>query len=251
MDIKAYIESGILEEYVSGLLSEEDSNEVDRIAGLYPEVQEEINEIRNSYNLLANRLGVSPDKEILDKALNRIRSEQIDSEASPEAKVEAKAESGSASSQNILLYAVAACVTLLLFSTAINFYFFFELNNTKDRVEELNNELAIVEGATNIKIPLWGLDNSPESHASLYWNTQTSDIYIQVENLPEPPSGHQYQLWAEHDGHMVNIGVFHHNNKVQHIKKFAGTAEAFNVTLEVEGGAEEATVEQAYLRGAI
>ncbi len=246
MDNKAYIETGILEEYVSGVLTDEESNEVDRIAGLYPEVQEEINEIRSSYNLLANRLGLSPDQDVLEKSLNRIHLELVTDD-----ELEDQENKKSKSYQSLLVYAVAACVTLLLFSTAINFYFYFELNNTKEVVEDLSNELAIVEGATNLKIPLWGLDNSPESHASLYWNTQTSDIYIQVENLPEPPSGHQYQLWAEQDGHMVNIGVFHHNNEVQHIKKFAGTAESFNVTLEVEGGAEQATVERAYLRGAI
>ena len=247
MDIKAYIESGILEEYVSGLLSEEDSAEVDRIAGLYPEVQEEINEIRYSYNLLANRLGMSADQNILEDALQSIHLEQAEQDTRDE---DAK-KSKTWSSQSVLLYAVAACITLLLFSTAINFYFYFELNNTQNQVEELSNELAIVEGATNIKIPLWGLDNAPESHASIYWNTQTSDIYIQVENLPEPPSGHQYQLWAEKDGHMYNIGVFHHNDEVQHIKKYAGTADAFNVTLEVEGGSEQATIERAYLRGSI
>ena len=244
MDIKEYIESGILEEYVSGLLTDKDNEEVDRIAGLYPEVQDEIDEIRSAYNLLANRLGIAPDSSVLEKSLAQISS-NIDEEIVPAQKEESKDRSG------ILLYAIAAVVTLLLVSTAINFYFFFQIDELNQNYSEAVENLSVIQNTSAKKIIMTGLPNSPESHASLYWNEQTKDIYIQVGDLPVPPSGHQYQLWAEIDGVMVNMGVFHHNQSLQHITKYDGIADAFDVTLEVEGGSETATVENAYLRGAI
>lgn len=42
MDIQAYIESGILDEYCLGVLSQQQSEEVERLAALFPEIQQEI-----------------------------------------------------------------------------------------------------------------------------------------------------------------------------------------------------------------
>ena len=243
MNIKEYIESGILEEYVSGLLSEKENLEVDRIAGLYPEVQEEIDEIRSAYNLLSNRLGMSPDTSILEKSLKKIANDQEESE---EVIGEIKSERS-----GMLVYAIAAVVTLLMLSTAVNFYFFFQLDELNENYTEAVENLSVIQNAASKKIIMTGLPNSPDSKANVYWNADTKDVYIQIANLPTPPSGHQYQLWAELNGEMINMGVFHHNTTLQHITKYDGLADAFDVTLEVEGGSDVATVENAYLRGAI
>ena len=243
MDVKEYIESGILEEYVSGLLTDEENRKIDELAGLYPEVQDEIDEIRASYNLLANRLGLAPDESILEKSLQSLReSEEMDETIQQPANV-----------LNLRPFytAIVACVVLLLVSSAFNFYLFSQLQNTQQDLTNLNTNLNFLQDAFNEKILLTGLPNSPESHATVYWNANSKDIYIHVGELPAPPSGHQYQLWAEKDGEMHNIGIFHHNNSIQHITEYAESADAFNVTLEVEGGSDEATVDRAYLRGAI
>lgn len=45
MNVTDYIQSGILELYVLGMASDEERREVDRMAGLYPEVAQEIDQI--------------------------------------------------------------------------------------------------------------------------------------------------------------------------------------------------------------
>lgn len=42
MDVRTYIESGIVEEYCLGLLLEHQCEEVRRLAALFPEIQKEI-----------------------------------------------------------------------------------------------------------------------------------------------------------------------------------------------------------------
>ena len=258
MDIKKYIETGILEEYVSGLLSEEENREVDRVAGLYPEVQEEIEQIRSAYNLLSNRLGMTPDPSILEQSLAKI-NEDATKNVTSSTPVPKKSETP------FYKYMMAASVALLVMSVALNGYFFSELTTAREEIQNMtafaqamqdnlsqaNDQLAFIEDALNLKIPLNGAGVSPSSNATVYWNTETADVFIHVGDLPVPPSGHQYQLWAEKDGHMHNIGTFHHNTDIQRLSAFAGSADAFNVTLEVEGGSEEATVDKLYLRGTI
>jgi hypothetical protein len=42
MNIQAYIESGILEEYVLGTVSPQEKQEVECMASIYPEIQQEL-----------------------------------------------------------------------------------------------------------------------------------------------------------------------------------------------------------------
>ena len=47
MDIKAYITSGILEDYCLGVLSDAESVQVQKMAAVYPEIKKEIKAFQN------------------------------------------------------------------------------------------------------------------------------------------------------------------------------------------------------------
>ena len=60
MDIKKYIESGILEIYVLGLAGKEESEEVKKMAAAYPEIKKEISEIELALEKYAQENGITP-----------------------------------------------------------------------------------------------------------------------------------------------------------------------------------------------
>jgi mannose-6-phosphate isomerase-like protein (cupin superfamily) len=64
MNIKEYISSGILEEYVLGTASKEDSLEVERMVSLHPEIRKEIEEISKALEQLAIANSVSPARTV-------------------------------------------------------------------------------------------------------------------------------------------------------------------------------------------
>ncbi len=254
MDFKAYIDSGILELYVSGLLSETEAQQVEEYAAHHPEVKQEIDAIRSSINNYARQVGKAPAPSILNKALADIQKEPTESEAFREGPSTNSKKAETVTTRRDW-HKIAASIALLI-SVGVNGYFFNELQTVQNeqalanqQIATLSSQLDVVTSAANMEIPLYGLDVSPKSHATVYINEQTRDVYIKIGDLPVPPSGHQYQLWADRDGHMHNIGVFHHNKSLQHLTVFEGDFESLNVTLEEEGGSEVATVERAYLSG--
>ena len=57
MNIKEYISSGILELYVLGMLSEEESREVTRLVNKHPALQTEVDKIQQSLQAYARNQG--------------------------------------------------------------------------------------------------------------------------------------------------------------------------------------------------
>ena len=58
---KEYIDSGILEQYVLGIASTAESNEVEMMAAANPEIQEEIDAIARSLEIFAQAVAVEPN----------------------------------------------------------------------------------------------------------------------------------------------------------------------------------------------
>ena len=99
-------------------------------------------------------------------------------------------------------------------------------------------------------VQLNGTAHAPHAHPVVYWNPTSREVHVVTKNLPPPPAGKQYQLWAIHDGHRIDAGVFDANrvDSIQRVKDIAN-AEAFAVTLEREGGSPEPDLESIYAVG--
>jgi mannose-6-phosphate isomerase-like protein (cupin superfamily) len=72
MDIKEYIESGVLEEYCLGLLSEEQKSFLIQMAMLYPEVKEELIATELAMEKLASSNGLEPGHGIKQRILDAL-----------------------------------------------------------------------------------------------------------------------------------------------------------------------------------
>jgi len=72
MDIKEYIESGVLEEYCLGLLNEEQKSFLIQMAMLYPEVKEELIATELAMEKLASSNGLEPGHGIKQRILDAL-----------------------------------------------------------------------------------------------------------------------------------------------------------------------------------
>lgn len=149
-------------------------------------------------------------------------------------------------------YAVAACLVLLAGSLLWNFSLQQqnqsirqdlgsirqELDNTRRSLAAMEADAAVLQKPGMKMAMLSGMDASPQSSATVYWDTTSKDVYLMVNNLPQPPSDKQYQLWAILNGQPVDIGVLNMSNKPIQLYRMRNTqhAQAFAITLETMGG---------------
>jgi anti-sigma-K factor RskA len=271
VNIQEYISSGIVEAYVLGMADREERAEFERICAAHAEVRRarELFELSLEEQVLSN--AVMPSKNVRSKifAEIEIESEKIGKASDHESGEEHGLEAGRATVTSAKVpsigwqrYLAAASVILLLISTALNFYLFNQYKTYSQRYGVLlnqqtelakNNEvlqtrvntydstLAMLRNSnmTVIKMPGTNVPSSPDSTsvATVYWDTKSKDVYLLVNNLPQPPSDKQYQLWAIVDGQPIDAGVFDLQSSPGFVRmKNMPRAQVFAVTLEKRGG---------------
>ena len=261
METKEYIESGILELYVFGLLNESENEEVTSKAKNDAEINSEIIAIEKAIVALSSSF--SPFHSVANFE-----------------KIKAKLEIKHANviqmepSSNRLQYMGWAAAILLLMGVG---YQYNQLNqsstqiaNTQIEKAKLEKEfnvlkikntanatsLAVVRDTKNTVVGLGGQTVAPESFAKVYWNQETAAVYIDASGLPEPPEGMVYQVWALKLSPLTptSIGLldnFDSNEQKLFAVNDTRGAEGFGITLEPAGGSVSPTMEQLYTLGKV
>ncbi|KIA86160.1 anti-sigma factor domain-containing protein [Flavobacterium sp. AED] len=262
MEAKEYIESGILELYVYGQLTETENEEVNTMAKNNPEINDEIIAIEKAIVALSSSF--SPFHSVAN--YEKIKSKLELKHATKVIELEP--------TRNWSQYIGWAAAILLLAGIG---YQYNQLDQTNTQVvnaevekakmeKDLNalqlknkaseTSLAVVRDANNTVVALGGQAVAPQSSAKVYWNKETKVVYVDAAGLPEPPEGMVYQVWALKLNPLTptSIGLLE-NFKVNDQKMFAvdnaTDAEAFGITLEPKGGSLTPTMEQLYTLGKV
>jgi anti-sigma-K factor RskA len=144
-------------------------------------------------------------------------------------------------------WAIAASIILLIGSIVLNYTFYNKYKNaTEDLLvaqqevkqqqqlaQEMREENKVMKDPNAITVALKG-----KALAKIFWIKNTGDVFVDPSNLPQAPSGMQYQLWAIVDGKPVDAGMITTEKGIYRIQKMKsfGKAEAFAITLETAGG---------------
>lgn len=276
MNTGEYIESGILESYVLGMLSHDENVEVQAMAARHPEVKAAILELEKTLEELGQAYSVSPDPALKQTILEAaFAGDNPDSGHSQTVRTLKNDDSspGSGSSRSTLSFMAIAASVVLLLSLGINIMQYLslqrmedELQSTQMRIAELESENQVMVAnykevvqdisvlrdphtATFVMKAVEGRD--PTYNANVYWNATTEIAYLDVKQLPEAPAGKQYQLWAIKDGKPMGMAVFNAGDTQAGLMEMGHVhgADAFAVTLEKAGGAPSPTMEEMYVYG--
>jgi len=269
-DIKAYIESGILELYVLGDVTPEEKRQVEEIAAKHPAIKAELGEIERSMELYAEANAVEPAADLRERILNSIVTNYADDSTFdeqseyPAAKV---ARITPAGVYTFYKYAFAACLVLLLVSIAglVSMYNRLQESNNQIASLQLNNqhfantvslkdgELEVLQDASFRFLKLYGTANTPQSQVTVAWSPVKKKVWIDMRSLKMPANdaGHQYQLWALVGKKPVDLGVFDKAVDSTDMKEMKSTAyaDAFAVTLEPRGGSASPTMDKMMVIG--
>ncbi len=276
MNVKEYISSGILEEYVLGGLSDQERQEVECMSHIYPEISTALHEIEDDMFIVAQESAVTPPEFLKSKVMVAI-DEAKEDDSAPVVSLSQQTQSKNPSGKGwriaaviALLVACGTTITLFMQQSVSEDRFVAaqnEIEVLKENVDSLktqmaiaystndtlNTQLAFIKNADVIDVRLGAVEGRDStSSVMVYWNQSSGDAYVQVLNLPEPPSDKQYQLWGLVDGQPVDMGVFDMKDadSLQLMKGLKG-AQVFAITLEQKGGSPTPTLEEMYVLGKI
>ncbi|NBC08990.1 MAG: hypothetical protein GVY26_17500 [Bacteroidetes bacterium] len=260
MDKDKFLQTGLLEQYVLGLTDEEENETVEAYADAYPEIKQEIQTMRSALDEYAQQYAVMPPKELKKRVMKSLDGE---------AKQDGSLRSGGRSSFSRVFSGVAIVLLGILGVLAASFYkgktaaqeqyhaleaefqrFKEDCASEKARLQQTQHIYAFMNAPKTLVVPLGGTAMEPEARAIAYYNAESQKAYINTSNLPAPPKGKTYQLWADVEGEMISMGVIEQQPEPQPVQ-YVDHAESLNITLEPEGGSEEPTVELLLANGLI
>ncbi len=260
MDIKAYIESGVIESYVLGMAEAQEAAELERLSRQYPEIRKAIDEFEIALEKQALAGAVAPPAHIKKHLLDTLEFEK-----------EARIQSTRVVTIGWSRYVAAASVLLLVASAALNVYFYNEFKSTstayqallveknslfaqnqniQTKMLDLYSNMQMMSDPSFMKVSMSAIPGKEGNLATVFWDSKSKDVYLLPNKLAQAPSGKQYQLWAIVDGKPVDAGLIADCAGLCKMKNIP-SATMFAITLEPKGGSTAPHLDQMYVAGKV
>lgn len=246
---KAYIlKHGILEQYLLGELNIEDQIIVEQLLSEDTELKSRFETLEANFETMAFENAITPPEAVKINMMDSVKAQQ--------AKIILISQNKSVKTY---FYFAASVAAILLIGSI---YMFNQLNKTKQQLQIVEEQKTLllkdIEGLNeNLEISskLAGILNSsdteqyilkgntlaPEAKIISYVNHKDKVIVINTKDLPKLDDAHDYQMWADVDGNMINMGVIDKQKQLLAMN-YIDNAESLNVTIEQAGGNDHPTV---------
>ncbi|WP_405295757.1 anti-sigma factor domain-containing protein [Algibacter sp. Ld11] len=261
MDINAYIESGILELYVAGSLSDKENEEVYALMQKNPEILQEVLNIEAAVIKLTAATAPKNKNYILTSIKKTLGFKgNSDTQVISITKYNWITYTGWAASIVLaagLLWTISENKTLqtdIEVAQVKEALLETQIADSKNSLEEAQTLVSVLRDDAITKIPLAGQGNFATAYAKVYWDKKEQRIFLDAQGLPEPPRGKVYQVWSLKLSPLTptSLGTIDDfatdANKIFEIAN-TNQSEAFGITLEPAGGSKTPTMEFLYTLG--
>ncbi|NKI28043.1 anti-sigma factor [Arenibacter sp. 6A1] len=240
--IRIFLDTDLLEKYLLGNTTQEESMQVERYIAMHPEVRETYDELQENLEMFAKLHAISPPEGLKERILNRVKSDNV-------------------RRTKFYQYAVAASFSALVFAGAS--YFFWNQNqslqeenhivnnkiqtleeNMRLQLEEVRNQFIVLNNPKTKRLKVNGNEKAKELKAVAYVNPVKKLSYINLSKLPNLPDNKCYQMWAEVNGQMINLGIVQEANDSEKLMPLPYGENAIGyITIEPTGGNSTPTTE--------
>jgi anti-sigma-K factor RskA len=255
MDKERFLSSGLLEQYVLGLTTPEESEQVERYLRDFPELQAQVDAMQQAIEQYAMQHSIPPAGRF-----EKGRTVAFGVRGRHSGK---RREAASRASDRWKVFFTAttiffALLSLLLYQQqrqAIRAYDqlharFALLNEKCDadnkRLTETVHLYAFLADPDTRQIRLTGTQLAPQASLLVYWNEKKQRAGARLIDLPAAPPGQQYQFWADVGGEMKSLGLLHPDSSDVQPLDFVPAAQSLNITLEPAGGSARPSTEKRY-----
>ncbi len=272
MDVKAFIESGIIESVVLGFASEKEISELQTVAAQYPEVRAEWAAVSTAFENEATKHAIPAPASVKTAIMSIIEKDvKIEKAEAPVISLQKAIESKS----NSWKWLAAASIVISL-SLGTMWYLNYQemvtvknqLASTQADMEKMDQEMTVlsVEQEKSMEyrkvlaqldtknIAMSGTAMEPDAKIHIMWNENNKMAVLKSVAIQDIPTEMQLQLWAIADGKPVSLGVFDVADLKEMSDPFsvdASKISAFAITIEKRGGSEQPTMEKMVVMGAV
>ncbi|RIJ34429.1 hypothetical protein D1627_16065 [Pontibacter oryzae] len=241
--------------------------EVEQMAASSAEVRAALDETLAALEQYAHAHAIAPNPSLKSRVMQQVEDEALEREALAAIPLRPAQDSSP------YRWMFAASITLFLVSGILSVYFYSQwkqtesrlavalaqdqqmaqnFNTVSQRMEQQEVLLRMLRDENYRPVKLQGVASHPDANVMVYWSPEQQHVYVDAVQLPEPPEGKQYQLWALRDGQPIDAGMLQLNGQtaMQQMKQI-GAAQAFAITLEPEGGSQNPTLEAMYVMGEV
>jgi len=234
------INPSLWDRYVLGKTSPEESREVENLISKHPEIATEYERIQKNLEIMAKVNAVEAPNHILGAIMEEVNEIQ-----NPVIQMNALRRSMSWYSIAASFAAIAFAVTaFLLYQKNIalieeNNVVVEEIFDLRGDIQENNNKLEKVmlqfdklNNPETEKYVLRGNSRAKDLKTVAYINSIDKTSMIDVVSLPQLPEAQQYEIWAELQDKMVNLGILDANDKELKSIPYFENALGLSITIE-------------------
>ncbi|RKE98272.1 anti-sigma factor [Ichthyenterobacterium magnum] len=249
--LHSFLQSGILDKYILGTTSASENLEVEHYISTYPEVEKEYNRLQDNLETIAKANAVEAPKFILDAINDELNETPVINLQSQNRKTP--------------WYSIAASIAALIFAgTAFLMYqqnqlllnenqvVVDEIFDLRQDIEQNNGKLdAVMRQFMKLNNPetekyvLRGNERAKDLKTVAYINAVDKTSMIDVLSLPQLPENQTYQIWAEMQDRMVNLGILDASERQFQSIPYMENALALSITIEPKGSNASENAEKA------
>ncbi len=239
--VQHFLDSDILEKYLLGDTTKEETLKAERYITMYPEVKKTYDQLQDNLEAFAKMYARKTPDGLKEIILHSAKKEK-------------------AVKNRFYRYAAAASIAIMIFAGSS--YFLWNQNkslqqentlvtnqikylqeNMQNQLEDMRNQFIVLNNPSTKKYALNGKREGKALKAVAYINPVKKLSYINVRNVPNLPEDKCFQMWAEVNGELVNLGVikqFDDKDKLLALP-YAENAIGY-ITVEPQGGNTSPTV---------
>ena len=252
-EITTFLNSGLLEKYLLGNVTASETEMVENLINTKAEVKQAYDALQDNLEVVSKLQAKEAPKDALDNILNALDETPVISITK------------SSRRKMWYKYSIAASIAAFLFaSTSYLFY----VQNQKlsqenqivvDEIFDLRSDIEMNNKMLSDVMKQFKQLNNPETQKYIingnsraknlktvaYINPKEKTSMIDVVSLPQLPEDQYYQIWAEVEDRMVNLGILEETDRQLKQIPYTEDALALSITIETIGDSLESSKENA------
>ncbi len=227
----------ILMSYILGELSPEEMRRIEEARIANPELNKEIEALELSLEEMAfeNKIKAPNLKPTIEQIIN-------------------KENTNSTKPIKLFTY-LGFAASFLIGALLIGFYQQQKINTQSEQLASLENNLEALTLKNkacetslsffdHVETKTYLLEGKSDAKVTVYWNESLKEAKLKTDSLPQIQADETYQIWADVDGVMMDLGTFDYLASAENVidLNYLDRAESLNITIEPLGGSKTPTV---------